>query len=190
MLELAGLTATELSFVDLYSCFPAAVQIAAAELGLDEFRPLTVTGGLTFGGGPLNNYVMHAIARTVELLRGTTGGYGLITANGGNLYKHVHGIYASDSPERDFRTADVQQQIDALPARECLAEHVGEVTLESYSVMYAGEQPRVAHCACLTPNGARIWQNVEDPDLMLAMTREEFCGRPGRIDASGALRLI
>ncbi len=41
------------------------MQIAAAELGLpldDPGRPLTVTGGLGFAGGPGNNYVSHSIA--------------------------------------------------------------------------------------------------------------------------------
>ena len=55
----------QLGPVDLYSCFPSVVQIAAAELGLpvdDPARPLTVTGGLTFGGGPGNNYGTHAVA--------------------------------------------------------------------------------------------------------------------------------
>jgi acetyl-CoA C-acetyltransferase len=37
--------------VDLYSCFPSAVQIAAAEIGCPTQRDLTVTGGLTFAGG-------------------------------------------------------------------------------------------------------------------------------------------
>ena len=69
VMDLACTTAEELEYVDLYSCFPSAVQVAAKELGLSEDRPLTVTGGLTFGGGPLNNYVMHSVARTVELLR-------------------------------------------------------------------------------------------------------------------------
>ncbi|MCY4057022.1 MAG: hypothetical protein OXG44_03375, partial [Gammaproteobacteria bacterium] len=61
-LELADRDVEDVAHVDLYSCFPSAVQVAAAELGLGEERPLTVTGSLTFGGGPLNNYVMHAIA--------------------------------------------------------------------------------------------------------------------------------
>jgi acetyl-CoA C-acetyltransferase len=188
--ELAGVDAQALAHVDLYSCFPSAVQVAARELGLEETRPLTVTGGLTFGGGPLNNYVMHAIARSVTLLREQPGELALVTANGGNLYKHVHGIYASRPPEQDFQFDDVQARIDALPARECLAEHHGEAMLESYSVMYQGEDPAVAHCACLTGSGARVWVNTEDPDLMAAMTTEEFCGRAARIDATGALVVI
>ena len=57
-----GVGVDDLAHVDLYSCFPSAVEIAAAELGLGTDRPLTVTGGLSFAGGPWNNYVMHSIA--------------------------------------------------------------------------------------------------------------------------------
>ena len=62
LFELAWIEVADLDRVDVYSCFPSAVQIAAKELGLDENRPLTITGGLTFGGGPLNNYVMHSMS--------------------------------------------------------------------------------------------------------------------------------
>lgn len=187
LLELADTSVDDLDYVDLYSCFPSAVQVAAAEYGLDEARALTVTGGLTFGGGPLNNYVMHSIARTVELLRETPGGRGLVTANGGNLYKHVHGIYGSEPPTRDFRVDNVQEQIDALPSRECLAEYQGEATIESYTVMFADDAPAIGHLACLTPEGSRTWVNTEDPEIMQAMLVEEFCGRPVSIDMDGTL---
>ena len=179
--ELAGVGPEDLDYVDLYSCFPSAVQVAAMELGLGEERDLTVTGGLTFNGGPLNNYVMHSIACMADMLRANPGTKGLITANGGNLYKHAHGIYSATPPARDFEWRNVQPQIDALPARECLAGYAGDVIVESYAVMYGAEAPSVAHMACLTPDGARTWINVDDADLMLAMTREEFCGRSGRI---------
>src|ERR1700756_4120032 len=76
-LELAGLTVDDIDYVDLYSCFPSAVQVAARELGLsvdDSARPLTVTGGLTFAGGPWSNYVMHSIPPMAEFLGPTPGG--------------------------------------------------------------------------------------------------------------------
>ena len=178
LLELSETQVNELSTIDLYSCFPSAVQIAAQEYGLEEDRPLTVTGGLTFGGGPLNNYVMHSIARTVELLRETTSGKGLVTANGGNLYKHVHGIYAKEPPQKDFRVANVQDQIDALPSRVCLATYQGEAMIESYTVMYdSDEQPTTGHISCLTPDGQRTWVNTADTELAHAMTESEFCGK-------------
>ena len=89
-LELAGVTSAQLDHVDLYSCFPVAVQVAARELGLAEVDPLTVTGGLTFAGGPLNNYVMHSIATTVDIARREQGTQNLVTANGGFLLSLIH----------------------------------------------------------------------------------------------------
>ena len=176
-MDLAGIDANDLDFVDLYSCFPSAVQIAARELGLPEERPLTVTGGLTFGGGPLNNYVMHSIARTVELLRGKPDGFALVTGNGGNLYKHAHGIYSGRPPRADFQHDDVKAEIAALPSRECLAEYDGAGTIESYTVMYDNEGPSIGHVSCRTSAGERTWVNTEDPELVHAMVNEEFCGR-------------
>ena len=176
LLELADITIDQLDYVDLYSCFPSAVQIAAREYGFVEDRNLTVTGGLTFGGGPLNNYVMHAIARTVDLLR-QNGGRGLVTANGGNLYKHVHGIYSSEPPDRDFVVDNVQTRIDSLPSRTCIASHSGSASIESYTVMFGADGPAVAHMACQNSEGERTWVNSNDPELMAEMTRTEFCGR-------------
>ena len=75
-LEQAGLGIDDIALVDLYSCFPVVVQMAAHELGLavdDPDRPLTLTGGLTFGGGPGNNYTSHGIARAVGALRARAG---------------------------------------------------------------------------------------------------------------------
>ena len=100
-MELVGLSPDEIDLVDLYSCFPSAVQIAARELSFSLDRPLTVTGGLTFAGGPLNNYVMHSISRMVTLLREDRNKKGLITANGGFLTKHSFGIYSATPPIRD-----------------------------------------------------------------------------------------
>lgn len=188
VLELADTRVDDLAFVDLYSCFPSAVQIAANELGLNETRPLTVTGGLTFGGGPLNNYVMHSISRMVELMRADPGKKGLITANGGNLYKHAHCIYSGEPPARDFRHDNVQARIDALPSKENIADYEGEAVIESWTVMFAGDDPAIGHCACLTPDGKRTWVNTDEREMMAAMISEEFRGRPVTIKA-GALHL-
>ncbi len=183
--DMLGRDLASMDHVDVYSCFPSAVQVGAAELGLSERRPLTVTGGLTFGGGPLNNYVMHSIARTVELCREQPGSTGLVTANGGYLSKHALGVYSSAPPEVDFQHADVQAEVDVLPRREWVINHKGPATIESYTVMYDGDKPAMGHTACLLEDGRRTWANVTDPDVMLAMTREEFCGRAGRIDGEG-----
>ncbi len=186
-LEMAGVSPGELAYQDVYSCFPSAVQVAAKELKLDTSKPLTVTGGLTFGGGPLNNYVMHGIARMAELLREAPGGKGLCTANGGFLTKHAFGVYSTQPPEVPFQHADLQAEVDALPKREVVIDHDGEVEIESYTVMYEGREPGMGHAACRLPDGRRTWANVTDRDTSAAMTREEFCGKTGRIDGAGTL---
>lgn len=181
VLELAGVSVGELAHVDLYSCFPVAVQVAAREIGLDESRPLTVTGGLTFGGGPLNNYVMHGVARMAEVLRADRGKLGLCTANGGFLTKHALVVYATEPPARPFRHEDVQALVDATPRREVLMDYAGEATIEGYTVDYANDAPALGHAAVLTPEGKRAWANSPDAGVAAAMTREEFCGKRVRV---------
>jgi acetyl-CoA C-acetyltransferase len=188
-LELAGRTIGEIAHVDLYSCFPSAVEVAAAELGLSEERPLTVTGGLTFGGGPLNSYTLHAIARMVEVLRADRGATGLVSGNGGWLAKHAFALYSTLPPPDGLRYEDVQAEVDATPRREALVDWTGPVTLEAYTVAHHRGAPRVAHVACLTDEGRRTWGTSDDPVVMAAMMREEFCGRRGRIDGAGGLRV-
>jgi acetyl-CoA C-acetyltransferase len=114
-LALAGAGVDDLAHVDLYSCFPSAVEIAAAELGLGTDRPLTVTGGLSFAGGPWNNYVTHSIATMLDVLRADPGTLGLVTANGGFITKHAFGVYGTEPPVEGFRHAEPQAEVDALP---------------------------------------------------------------------------
>lgn len=184
-LELAGMQVSDIDLIDVYSCFPSAVQVAINELGLDASKPLTVTGGLTFGGGPLNNYVMHSIAKMVELLREQRSSRGMITANGGYLTKHAFGIYSGE-PTQEFVHQDVQAEVDATPTREAVEQHDGEVSIESYTVMYGPNGPVMGHAACLLPDGRRTWANTSDQDVMQAMTEEEFCGRTAQVK-EGAL---
>ncbi|MEO6988360.1 MAG: acetyl-CoA acetyltransferase, partial [Aquihabitans sp.] len=94
-LELAGVDVDDLAHIDVYSCFPSAVQIAAKELGLGSDRQLTVTGGLSFAGGPWNNYVSHSIATMADVLRADEGSVGLVTGNGGYLSKHAFGVFST-----------------------------------------------------------------------------------------------
>ena len=185
-LEMAGLAPHDLDWVDLYSCFPIAVQVAAAELGLDPAEPLTVTGGMTFAGGPLNSYVMHSIARMAELLRTTPGKKGLISGNGGFLTKHAFGIYSSEPPRQPFQHAAPQAEVDALPFRQLVEDHKGGATVEGYAVMYQGEGPELAHIAARLDGGERAWANCRDADVLDAMTREEFCGNSVYLDGDRA----
>jgi acetyl-CoA C-acetyltransferase len=189
-LELAGLTIDDIDLVDLYSCFPSAVQLGAQSLGLSLDRQLTRTGGLTWAGGPWNNYVMHAIATTVQELRAGVGRTALVWANGGFVSKHSFGVYASEPCERMFRAKRPQAQVDALPKRKLAepADAAGPATVEAYTVMYSRDGvPGRGIAACLLADGRRAWGTTEDADRCAAMCEGEWVGREVTLDAEGAL---
>ena len=187
-LELAGVGVDDLAHIDLYSCFPSAVQIAAKELGLGTDRPLTVTGGLSFAGGPWNDYVSHSIATMVERLRADAGSIGLVTGNGGFLTKHSFGIYSTEPPAQAFRRRNLQDEVDALPSRD-LAEIVDEaVTVETAVVMHDREsRPERAIVATLLADGRRAWGGTTDPDAMARIVTEETHGAAAHLGPTGDL---
>jgi acetyl-CoA C-acetyltransferase len=192
-LELAGVGVDDVAHVDLYSCFPSAVQVAANELGLpvdDPARPLTVTGGLTFAGGPWNNYVTHSIATMAGRLRGEPGSIGLVTANGGFLTKHAVGLYSTEPPAQGFRWDDVQAEVDRAPVTEGVTEWDGPVTIEAWTVMHDREgAPEAAFASVRTPDGARTWAVSRQADVLSTLLREDVAGAKGATDADGELRL-
>ena len=192
----AEVLAEELAFVDLYSCFPAVVQIATAELGLStrSDRPWTVTGGLVFAGGPGNNYVTHSIATMVDRLRSVPGASGLVTGLGWFSTKHSVGIFGSRPPRHQgaegYRWTDVQEEVDALPQTRVDATFTGPCTVETYTVAYdrAGE-PTSGIIVARTDDQARVWGQVTSSDQLSAMVELDLNGAKGTLNAEGTFSL-
>ena len=182
-LELAGLTVDQVSMLDLYSCFPVAVQLAQRELGISAERPFTITGGLTFAGGPLNSYCLHALARSVELLRGTEGETAMLTGNGGFFTKHSCTILGSDPSSSAFVVAQPQTQVDALPSRPMPGDAATGV-IETYTVTYGREGVDRAIVTVIDDTGARHLTNSRDPEVIEALLTNDMCETPARIDQS------
>jgi len=189
-LEMAGKRIDEIDIIDLYSCFPAAVQLGAQSLGLSLDQQLTRTGGLSFAGGPWNNYVMHSIATVMGELREQPGTTGLVWANGGYTTKHAFGVYATEPGATEFRHAYPQDQIDAMPRRELAeaADAAGTATVEAYTVMHGREgQPETGLAACLLADGRRAWGTSSDEGLAAAMCEGEWVGRTITLDGEGTI---
>jgi acetyl-CoA C-acetyltransferase len=192
-LELAGAGIDDIDLVDVYSCFPSAVQVAADELGLpvgDPARPLTVTGGLTFAGGPWNNYVTHSIATMSERLAGHPRRRGLITANGGYLTKHSFGVYGSEPPEHEFRWEDVQSAVDAEPTRTAEVEWCGVGTVETWTTPFdrSGTAEK-AFLAIRTPEDSRTLAVIVDAGEAQATVREDIAGAKVTVHPDGTANL-
>jgi acetyl-CoA C-acetyltransferase len=174
----AGTRSEDLAAIDLYSCFPTVVQTAGDVIGLDVFDPgrvPTLTGGLTFGGGPGNNYVTHAIAAMVDRLRGTSD-TGLVTGLGWFSTKHAWGTYRTTPPDQGFRHRDVQAVVDAQP-RCPLRQADGTVVIESYTVTYDRDgAPARTVIAGRFPDGARTWASSRDGAVADQATHHEIIG--------------
>jgi len=198
-LELAGLDIDDVAFIDLYSCFPSAVQLGAASLGLEllpagrqSARPLTLTGGLSFAGGPWNNYVMHAIATAMRRLRESPGDKAFIWANGGYATKHAFGVYATKPAAQGFRYANPQADIDALPRRELALgdDAAGDATIEAYTVMHdRNGVPERLIASALRGDGRRVWITNTDASVAAAFTQGEHVGDRVTLRRSGELAI-
>lgn len=189
-LELAGTDVDGIAHLDVYSCFPSAVQLACAELAIPLDRTLTVTGGLSFAGGPWNDYVTHAIATMIGRLREHPGELGLVTANGGLVTKHAFGVYSTEPPASGFRWEKPQDEIDAAAPRRAVAEAgwTGEATIEAATVMHDRDgAPERTIAALLTDDGARAWATSDDPAVHRLVTDAEPVGTRATVAPDGTL---
>lgn len=166
-LAMAGIGVGDLSAVDLYSCFPVAVAIAAREIGLadDDPRGLTLTGGLPYFGGAGNNYSLHAIAEAVARARAAPGSYGFVFANGGYLTKSSFGVYATTPTEGAWTRADpatYQREIDAVPPPAFTRTPSGPATVEALTVVHDRGRPALAIVIGRQADGTRFLANTTE----------------------------
>ena len=177
-LGLAGVGVDDCALLDLYSCFPVAVQVAQRELGIDPAREWTITGGLTFAAGPMNCYCILPLTRSVEMLRASPGERAFLTGNGGYFSKHSAVVLSGEPGIAGFRSSRPQPEVDALPARPAPVERATTAMLETYTVVYDREmQPSRAILACLDDAGQRHWADETDPATIADLLATDACGR-------------
>jgi acetyl-CoA C-acetyltransferase len=180
-LAIAGLGIDDIDLIDIYSCFPCAVTAVAAHLGLptDGSRPLTLTGGLPYFGGPGNNYSMHGLVEAVWQARQQPDSYAMVTTNGGVLSKHATGIYSRLPSAIDWANTDTTISSDDLPRREVCADP-GTGSIVSYTVHH--DRDGGAHAIILgeTERGERFVSITAKDDLKTAaaMLSEDPTGKP------------
>ena len=175
---LTGIAPADVDFLDIYSCFPAAVRVQAAELGIRADRPWTVTGGMPFGGGPLNNYVLQSTARMVEVLREHPGSTGLVTSISGMITKQGMGLWSTTPPGKPFRNADVTDEALAATDKALVdGDYAGPATVVGYTVTYEGSEPRTGVAIARAPSGVHTIVTNEDPTVLADMTTSEWVGR-------------
>ena len=179
-LAIAGLGIDDIDLLDIYSCFPCAVTAITTHLGLpsDGSRPLTLTGGLPYFGGPGNNYSMHGMVEAIWQARKQPDSYAMVTSNGGVLSKHATGIYSRQPSATDWAHTETTLSSDDLQRREVCADP-GTGTIVSYTVHH--DRDGGAHAIILgeTDSGERFISGTADDDLLtaVAMLSEDPTGK-------------
>lgn len=155
--------------LELYSCFPCVPKMSVRTLGLPAHLPLTVTGGLSFFGAPLNNYMSHATVAMVRHLRGADARPALLYGQGEFVTKH-HGVVLAREPgPAEFAAAptSVQDRADLLRGvvPTVIDDHAGPATVETFTAVYGREpQPDYGAVVLRTDAGERLIAQVPASD--------------------------
>jgi acetyl-CoA C-acetyltransferase len=209
-LAAAGIGPDDQAHVDLYSCFPAAVQTYADALGLGvagaggvdgRERDVTVTGGMSLAGGPLNNYVLMALAAMVPRLRADPAAFGLSSSVSGFLTKAGFGVWSATPPRTGLRHDDVTARVMAAAeaaagaptgadtgrrVREVDAEYVGPAEIVAWTVDHDRGEPQRAVVFVDTPAGRRTMASTGDAATCRALLTGDWAGITVDVRADGS----
>lgn len=167
--QIAGGDARRLTAMELYSCFPVVPKMALRSLGPDvsHLEP-TVAGGLTFFGGPLNNYMSHAVCAMVRHVRDRNDALGLLYGQGGYVNKHHALVVSAAEPSKAL---DAEYSVQSLadsrrgPAPAIADTYKGPATIETYTVRFARDgNPLEGVVIARTADGRRLMARVPVSD--------------------------
>ncbi len=184
-MALTGVDFSAIRLRELYSCFPLAVRSQLQEFGMTaDDGDLTVTGAMTFGGGPLNNFVLQSTVRMAQLLREQPREVGLVTSVSGMLTKQACALWSAKPGEQAWQFADVTEQARAdSPLRELVVSYTGSGNVAGYTVLFQGDVPWRGVVVADLPGGSRTVAYCEDTDVIQHMMHSEFCGQPVQLSA-------
>lgn len=188
--ELAGVALTDLAHVDLYSCFPIAVRTQILELGLDPAQPVSVTGGMTFGGGPFGNYVVQSTVRMMQVLREHPGEHGLVTAISGMITKQGVSIWSTDPAAAGYRHDDVSvAAAAATPAVPVVDPLDARGVVLTYTVQADADGPSRALALVDLGDGRRALAVSPDRSLAAELVDGDAIGLAAAVTADGAFTI-
>jgi acetyl-CoA C-acetyltransferase len=190
VLGAAGVGIDDIAHLDLYSCFPSAVQLGANALGVElgDRRGLTVTGGLPYFGGPGNNYVAHSIAIMAQRLRDNPSDLGLVTGISWYVTKNAVGIYSATPPLNGWTHPDVskaQAEIDATAIEVTSAD--GDAVVDAFTVEHDKETgPARAPLYARLADGRRVVAVPADAAIPAKLSGQSIIGQTVRVRATDA----
>ena len=165
----AGLTIKDINLFDFYSCFPSMVQLIRNALKIKEAdpRPLSLTGGMAFFGGPWNNYSLHPVITAVDLIRKNPSLKIMQVANGGYNTKLSVGIYGKTPPQKQWSNnefLEAQKEILKEELPKPVEKANGILVVKAYTITYKRDG---------TPENGVVLGSLENGSHTLALLKEE-----------------
>jgi acetyl-CoA C-acetyltransferase len=193
-LDASGYAGEDLAGFDLYSCFPSSVEVAKESFGIHpgDRRPVTLTGGLPYHGGPGSNYVTHAVCNAIERVRSGRGPVA-VQGNGYYLTKQAVGIYSRDAPRTTpgpGRT-DLGAEAAGDPTVEVDAGFSGNARIRAWTIPYGRDGEHEAGIVVLdTKDGTRTIARADtDLTAMLLGADRDLVGEAVVVRPNGATNL-
>ncbi|HEY7800919.1 MAG TPA: acetyl-CoA acetyltransferase [Hyphomonadaceae bacterium] len=174
--------------LELYSCFPVVPKMARRKLGLGADVEPSVTGGLSFFGGPLNVYMAHAACAMVRAVRDGAS-TGLLYGQGEFVTKH-HALILARERQEDSVLADARAQEKADARRGAIPPTDetpdGQATIETFTILHDPKgEPVQGVVIARMGNGARTLARIPAAhagDLALLTSQDRYpIGVGGRI---------
>jgi acetyl-CoA C-acetyltransferase len=180
--------------LELYSCFPVVPKMARRKLGLGPDVEPSVTGGLSFFGGPLNVYMAHAACAMVRAVRDNAS-TGLVYGQGEFVTKH-HALMLAREPQEDSVLTDARAQEKADARRGAIPptdeQPDGRATIETFTILHDPQGQAIQGVVIARmASGARTLARIPAAhidDLALLTRQDRYpIGLTGRIqtDAEG-----
>ena len=171
--------------IDLYSCFPIAVQLQAEAYGVPLDPAPTLTGGMSFGGGPLNNYGLQSLGAGIAAMRIGAVDEVVTTAISGMMTKQGLGWWSRHQPVDSPAVIDVTEQARAAtPVRPIDPDLVGDATVMSSTVIYAGDDPMAA-VAIVEQDGKRSVVMSRAAEVIDKVSADPQIGVDAKISSPG-----
>ncbi len=183
-----GTAIADATYLELYSCFPSAVRLQMREMGIPADRDVTVTGGMAYAGGPLNNFVLQGLARLAELLRGDRGSSAALTAVSGMLTKQGVSLWSTEPPTTPFFFDDVSSETEAETAAvEVIDDAAGEATIVTYTVLAPDSENQIVALVELDDGRRTV---IAGPAPAGTSLEQELIGRRIRIRTPDQLSFL
>ncbi len=184
--ELSGVAPAAAAMHDLYSCFPAAVRMQARQLEVPLDPAPTISGGMTFGGGPLNNAVLMALVRTVERLR-VEGGTAYVSSISGMITKYGAGLFGSEPGNRPYAAVDVADRVAGVTRSSATVDgYQGPVTVLG-STVTSDPSGRRAVAVVETDAGERTITTSCEDSVVQAIELDDHVGRTVTVEGDRLL---